>query len=182
MINSLFSGIKLLTALLAIYYSSVDVMGQVASVTSPNNKITVSLVGKDVKKAGAWHLRVTYSNDGNITEVIPQINLGLSRSDQHFLDELSFKRAGRTVLIKEEYKAITGKRSLCTNTANEVTVSFENPSKAKMNLIIRAYNDGVAFRYEFPERSGTYKMLDEFTAYNVSDSTKRWLQRFQFVA
>ncbi len=178
MINKTFPALKLFAAFMIIVFSYADVTGQVVSVTSPNNKITVSLVGQDARKSGSWHLRVTYSNDGNITEVIPQINLGLSRSDQLFHDELSFKRAGRPLLIKEEYKAITGKRSHCINTANEVTVSFENPSKAKMNLIIRAYNDGVAFRYEFPEKSGTYKMLDEFTAYNVSDSTRRWLQRF----
>ena len=41
------------------------------------------------------------------------------------------------------------------NAANEVVVSFENPSKAKLNLIIRAYNDGITFRYEFPEKQGS---------------------------
>ncbi len=34
-----------------------------------------------------------------------------------------------------------------------VVVSFENQKKSKLNIIIRAYNDGVAFRYQFPERA-----------------------------
>ena len=47
-----------------------------------------------------------------------------------------------------------------------------------MNLIIRAYNDGVAFRYEFPEKEGSFVMNDELTAYSITDSTKRWMEKF----
>jgi hypothetical protein len=47
-----------------------------------------------------------------------------------------------------------------------------------MDLIIRAYNDGVAFRYEFPEKEGTFVIKDELTAYSIPDSTKRWLEKF----
>jgi len=110
--------------------------------------------------------------------VIPRIDLGLSRSDQDFLNELKFLKAGKPALVNEQYTAIHGKRSQCSNSANEIVVSFENPGKAKMSLIIRAYNDGIAFRYEFPEKEGTFVVKDELTAYSVPDSTKRWLEKF----
>ena len=99
------------------------------------------------------------------SEVIPQISLGLSRADQTFSKELKFLKAGKPVLIDENYTAVHGKRSQCRNTANETVVSFENPAKAKMNIIIRVYNDGVAFRYQFPEKAGSFVMNDELTAY-----------------
>jgi alpha-glucosidase len=77
-----------------------------------------------------------------------------------------------------KYTSLHGKRSLSTNSANEVVVSFENPSKAKLNLIIRAYNDGVAFRYEFPEKEGSFTVKDELTSFTIPDSAKRWLEKF----
>ena len=75
---------------------------------------------------------------------------------QHLLSRFAKQRRvfyiEEPILINEEYTALHGKKSVCANSANEVVVSFENPSKAKLNIIIRAYNDGIAFRYEFPEK------------------------------
>jgi hypothetical protein len=104
--------------------------------------------------------------------------LGLSRSDQDFSKELKFLKAGKPLLVTEQYSALHGKRSQCNNLANETVISFENPGKAKLNLIIRAYNDGVAFRYEFPEKEGSFVVKDEFTSYSIPQSAKRWLEKW----
>jgi len=168
-------GLNLLTICLLL--SSIA-SGQMAMVKSPNAMVEVNLFNIENSDIGNWHLKVDYIGVDKVSEVIPQIELGLSRSDQDFFKELKFLKAGKATLVNEQYTAIHGKRSLCSNSANEVVVSFENPSKAKMNLIIRAYNNGVAFRYEFPEKEGTFVVKDEFTAYSVPDSTKRWLEKF----
>jgi len=152
--------------------------GQKTSIKSPNNKVEAALFSSSNTDLGSWYLKVNYSNGSQSFEAIPKIDLGLSRSDQDFSNELKFLKAGKPTLVSEQYTAIHGKRSKCSNQANEVVVSFENPSKAKMNLIIRAYNDGVTFRYEFPEKEGTFVVKDEFTAYSVPDSTMRWLTKF----
>src|SRR5690606_6088060 len=106
------------------------------------------------------------------------IYLGLLRSDQDFSTELKFIKADKPKLIKEEYTSLYGKKSQRSNSGNELVLYFENPSKAKLNVIIRAYNDGVTFRYEFPEKTGTFKIKDELTAYKIPDSTSRWLEKF----
>lgn len=153
-------------------------ISQTVSVVSPNNKISVSLFCEQNKTVGNWYLRVNYTGNGKALEVIPTINLGLLRSDQDFYANLAFLKAGKPTVVNENYTVLHGKKSVCTNSANEVVVAFENPSKAKLNLIIRAYNDGVAFRYEFPEKEGTFVVKDELTSYVIPDSTKRWLERF----
>jgi len=119
-----------------------------------------------------------YLNNGKTSEVIPQITLGLIRADQDFSKDLKYIKAGKTVPINEKYQASHGKRSQCSNSANETVVFFENPGKAKLNLIIRAYNDGVTFRYEFPDKEGSFVVDDELTAYCIPDSTKRWMEKF----
>ncbi|GAA5030974.1 alpha-glucosidase [Marivirga lumbricoides] len=151
---------------------------QKASVSSPNNKIKVNLINSQNADRGTWHLKIDYLQDNNLSEIISQINLGLSRSDQDFLNELKFIKADKPVLIKEAYSSVSGKSSQRSNLGNEVVLYFENPSKSRLNIIVRAYNDGVTFRYEFPERKGTFTIRDELTAYKIQDSTSRWLEKF----
>lgn len=145
---------------------------------SPNQKISVALFNMQNNETGSWYLQVNYSENGKMSEVIPRIDLGISRADQDFSKELKFLKAGKPLFIDEQYTALHGKRSLCTNQANEIIINFENPSKAKLNLILRAYNDGVVFRYEFPEKEGSFVVKDEFTSYSIPGDTKRWLEKW----
>lgn len=156
----------------------VSAHSQKLTIVSPNQKINITLFNQQNAEKGEWYLKASYNNKGNVAEAIPRIDLGLSRSDQDFSKELKFLNASKPVVITEQYEAIHGKKSLCTNTATEVVVFFENPSKAKLNVIIRAYNDGVTFRYEFPEKQGTFVMKDELTAYTVSRQTTRWMEKW----
>lgn len=150
---------------------------QRVTVISPNQEIIVMLYNQQNTDVGEWYLKVTYNNNGKICEALPQIKLGLSRSDQDFSKELKFLKAGKSILINEQYTALHGKRSHCRNSANETVISYENPGKAKLNLIIRAYNDGVAFRYEFPEKEGSFVVKDEFTSYSIPEETGRWMEK-----
>lgn len=165
----------LLSACLVLAYS---VFGQKVGVKSPNNKIEVSLINENGSATGSWCLEIKYLSDNKTSVVIPKVDLGLSRSDQDFSSQLKFIKAGKPSFVSEQYTVIHGKRSSCSNVANEVVAEFENPGKAKMNLIIRAYNDGVAFRYGFPEKEGRFVIKDELTSYSIPDSTKRWLEKF----
>ncbi len=153
-------------------------IAQKVTVQSPNQKINIELFSEKNTDFGEWYLKTSYNNNGKISEAIPRIDLGLSRSDQDFLNELKFLKAGKSILINEGYTALHGKKSVCKNSANEVVLSFENPSKAKLNVIIRAYNDGIAFRYEFPEKQGTFKVKDELTSYSITKETLRWMEKW----
>ena len=161
-----------------ILLSTITVFSQKITVNSPNKKINIALYNTKNGDSGEWYLKVSYTNNGKASEAIPQITLGLSRADQDFSRELKFLKVSKPLLLNEQYKALHGKRSQCGNSANETVVSFENPGKAKLNLIIRAYNDGITFRYEFPEKAGSFIMNDELTTYSIPDSTKRWMEKF----
>jgi len=157
---------------------TLSAFSQIVTVISPNQKINVELFNLQNAVVGQWYLKVNYLNNGKICEAIPKISLGLTRADQDFSKELKFLKAGKAQLINEQYVALHGKRSHCTNSANETVVSFENPGKAKLNLIIRAYNDGVAFRYEFPEKEGSFVIKDELTSYTIPSRAKRWMEKW----
>jgi len=151
---------------------------QNVTVQSPNEKIVVSLFSQHANTLDNWYLKITYADSGQVTDAIPRVDLGLSRQDQDFVKELKFLKATKPIVINEQYTALHGKRSACKNTANEVTVSFENPGNAKLNVIIRAYNDGVTFRYEFPEKKGSFKIKDELTSFTIPEETMRWMEKW----
>ncbi|MBN1927543.1 MAG: glycoside hydrolase family 97 catalytic domain-containing protein [Prolixibacteraceae bacterium] len=162
-------------SVLLFLFLAIDCYPQNLSVSSPNQKVEISVIMQD---ANSWCLKVYYNSEVERTEAIPEIKLGLLRSDGDFSKNLTFIRKSKTISINESYTSLLGKRSQCNNKANEMVVSFENRQKSKMNLIIRAYNDGVTFRYEFPEKEGDFVINDELTSYSIPDSTERWLEKF----
>ncbi len=170
--------LKSLVLLLSVFLVSVDSYSQTLGLKSPNEKIQVDLFNEQAMDNNSWFLRVSYIVEGKVSEAIPRVDLGLLRSDGDFSKDLKLVKLGKSRLINEAYDALYGKRSHRTNQANEVVVSFQNDNKSKLNLIIRACNDGVTFRYEFPESSGSFVIEDEITAYTIADSTSRWLQKF----
>lgn len=170
--------IKYKTFMALLFLSAMPVFSQKVSVVSPNNRITVDLINRQNTDSGEWFLKVSYNDKNTTSTVIPEIVLGLTRSDQDFSKDLKLLKTGKQVLINERYNLLHGKRSDCSNSANETIVFFENSQKAKLNLIIRAYNDGIAFRYEFPDKEGSFIVRDELTSYNIPATAKRWLEKW----
>lgn len=138
--------------------------------TSPNNDIVVNIVDQ----AGTLMYDVSYKKK-IIVESSP---LGIERDDQLFSGNLKFTKETKKS-VRESYNLLVGKRLNCENTANELILTFENSSGAKMDLIFRAYEDGVAFRYHFPENDNTQrKILKEFSGFKIPVHAKAWIQPY----
>lgn len=74
--------------------------------------------------------------------------------------------------IDETYELAVGKVSSARNHCNELVVPLQEKTAPGrlINLVVRAFNDGVAFRYEFPEQEkwNSYIMYDEKTQFNLN--------------
>ena len=144
--------------------------------SSPNAKIEVNLRQTDAK---SWYLSLYYNGLNGKSEVFSAVNLGLERQDASFRQHLKLEKLGKKRFFREEYVVLHGKRKNRMNEANERTLYFRNSSGQRMNVIIRAYNDGVCFRYEFPDPAADRAVMkEEYTSYEVSSGTDRWMQRF----
>jgi alpha-glucosidase len=168
----------MLPAIHFFIFCAPAVFAQDQTLRSPNGKIIVALVSAQSSGTGDWYIKVSYQENGKLTEAIPRIDLGILRNDQDFSKDMRLLKKGKPVLIREQYNALHGKRSVCSNTASEVEFFFGNPGKGRCHLIIRAYNDGVAFRYVFPEKQGSYLVKEELTAFHIPKETKRWMQQW----
>jgi alpha-glucosidase len=74
----------------------------------------------------------------------------------------------------EEYDLVAGKTSHVLTRYKEVTISLQqiNGLKRKLHVIVRVFNDGLAFRYEFPQQPGIndLTLLEENTLFNLPDN------------
>lgn len=97
--------------------------------------------------------------------------LGFSFDNGEFGSNLKTGKVRRKS-IDETYELVVGKVSSARNHCNEMIVPLqekEAPGRL-INLVVRAFNDGVAFRYEFPEQEGwnSYVMYDEKTQFRLN--------------
>ena len=82
--------------------------------------------------------------------------------------ELSYKGD-----VADDYRMLSGKRLHCTNQARE----YEANLGENLRLVLRLYNDGIAFRYVL---SGLRNQVlpKEQTTYLIPEGTKRWMQQW----
>ena len=156
-------------------------MGYAQEVLSPNKKIkvVVEMQSSGQKGLGQVYFKVLYKSKGTYVEVLPASPLGILRADQQFVSNLKFIGGGKPVAVHDKYEMLIGKRRRCENFGTEKTLSYQNSTKQPLNIIFRVYNDGVAFRYAFPNQSdSSLSITDEATGYVIPQGTSRWMQPF----
>ncbi len=157
------------------------------TVASPDGQTTVTLslaAPGDEADYPANRARLYYEIQRGVgaarASVLPRSPLGVVRDDQAFLDDLQFSDAGSVQAIDETYRKPHGKRTVCRSQANQQSIAFANPAGAKVQVTLRVANDGVAFRYEFPEQDQTPRVVrTEATGFRVPDGARAWIQPYQ---
>jgi alpha-glucosidase len=143
-------------------------------VTSPNGKVRANIQRAD---DGKISYSVDYIDNFVPTVIIKSSPLGITRNDQDFTSNLTNETATNEI-IDDHYTMLTGKQSSLWNYANQLTLSFKNTNNAKLQIIFRAYDDGVAFRYIFPENTKQLvNITGENTGFSLPTGGKGWLSK-----
>lgn len=83
-----------------------------------------------------------------------------------------------TAIVNDPWKPLYGERSEIKSHYNGLILHFSRRDKSdyKMNLEVRAYNEGVAFRYYFPMHPEAiyHKVTDENTEFTFPEGTTAW--------
>lgn len=151
-------------------------------VLSPDAKIKVVVGFQPVCSEGTGQatFKVLYQKDNSYVEVLPSSTLGIVREDQRFDTNLRFLGETKPIRVHDKYEMQTGKRKHRENFGTEKTFNYQNASGQPLRITFCVYNDGVAFRYTFPNHSDTAVTIkDETTAYAISQGTKTWMQPYQ---
>ena len=136
--------------------------------SSPDGKLIVSI--DNVEPENQLFYQVSNRTETGEIVVISSSPLGIEREDQQFIEGLSFISASPVEVIDEKYSLLHGKRKDFRDFSNQLTLHFYNDQGSNLNLIFRAYNDGVAFRYNFPEEDEElYTVINEVTGFSLPE-------------
>lgn len=162
---------KNLTFLTAVGMFILSAPAGATVVKSPDGNVAV-----DVDVVGG---KPTYSMTYRSKPVIKPSTLGLELTDVPSLTD-GFVITGTSTDSKDEtWHPVWGENKDIRNHYNELLVELKQPSTGRMmNLRFRVYDDGMGFRYEFPQQ----KNLTYFTVKNektqfamTGDHTAWWI-------
>nr|WP_314839865.1 glycoside hydrolase family 97 protein [uncultured Flavobacterium sp.] len=142
--------------------------GYAQSIQSPSGKIAVNF---KLAANGQPSYSVNYKNKPAVLES----GLGIKLKDKPALDTNFDILDSKTSSFNESWKPVLGEQSSIKNHYNELTVSLLNKeTKVKMNIIFRVFDEGVAFRYDFPKQAelNYFIISDEVTQFNLTENNK----------
>jgi hypothetical protein len=140
-------------------------------VASPNEKIHLYF---QLDEAGT----PTYSVQLNARDVIKKSTMGFDFLDAEDMTNGFAIKHFEELMMNENWEMPWGEQRLVNNHFEELKVELQEKEEPKrlLNIYFRAYNDGVAFRYEFPEQEGLkeLKIVDELTKFQLTGDHKTW--------
>ncbi|MCA6422802.1 MAG: glycoside hydrolase family 97 protein [Flavobacterium sp.] len=119
--------------------------------------------------------RPTYSVTFNNKPVILQSALGIYLKDGSNLATNFSSNGIKNITFNETWQPVLGEQASIVNHYNEMTVALSQAdTNRKMNIIFKVYDEGVAFRYEFPKQKDLnyFIIKEEKTEFNLAGNHK----------
>jgi len=155
---------------------------QPKSISSPDGEIRIGLAIRERLEPYPCGNRLYYSVFFHGKEIILDSPLGLDFKDMPPLarDLVFAKEDSHT--ISETWNPVHGKSRPIVNHYNELDLCLEeaNPPERLLELIFRAYNDGVAFRYSLPQQPtvGEFRLISERSEFHFAANHTVWAAEY----
>lgn len=162
--------------LLCIVLLSLSANAKDVNITSPDGKITMSINVDSVLS-----YKVFYKNNSVIAESplgFELLNEKSMKNDFQLINKPEIKSAS------EEWTPIVRNKHEKVNISwNEIQLNLKekNDDKRRMDIEVRVYDDGVAFRYTLfgNMRPGNRKITRELTGFSIPSPAKGWIAEYQ---
>ncbi|THD33758.1 MAG: glycoside hydrolase family 97 protein [Flavobacterium johnsoniae] len=138
------------------------------TVQSPSKEIAVTF---KLTAEGRPSYSVNYKNKPVIKESL----LGIALKETEAL-ETGFEITNtQNKSVDESWKPVLGEQSVIRNTYNQAVFSLvQKATGRKLDIVFKVYDEGVAFRYEFPKQDklNYFIISDEKTEFNLAGNHK----------
>ncbi len=166
--------LALVCRVLAIIMGFVGV-ARAEEVRSPDGNVEIAFEARaDGARRGCLFWRVSYKGKTILTDS----RLGLALKGERNLDEgFAVKKVSRSSR-DETWKPVYGERSEIRDRYNEMAVDLRQTGEGgrALRLVFRVYDEGAAFRYEFPEERGRgeFTIEREDTEFCFAGNHRAW--------
>lgn len=119
------------------------------------------------------------------TSVIQQSIMGFELQNQPALKDGFAVLETKESAFYETWTQVWGEKKHIHNHYNELRVSLGEMTnlQRRLDIVFRVFDDGVGFRYEFPEQPNlqAFNIMDELTEFNLTgDHTSWWIGAYQW--
>ncbi|MBQ5380519.1 MAG: glycoside hydrolase family 97 N-terminal domain-containing protein, partial [Paraprevotella sp.] len=165
------------------------------SLSSPDGKYTINMDG--------MNYTITYNNK----VIVERSQLGVDIDNRLFESALAVPRGENEnwcsdlelkgeerITVDTTWTPLYGENNCIRDHYNQMVLHYEKGSNGQgvvsegydkrkyyaMDIVVRAYNEGIAFRYHFPEVSNNLflHIKDEFTSFRMPDGTMAWYEEW----
>ena len=150
------------------------------TLASPDGTLKVTFAVQPDSASGPAAGRLCYAVQSRGRNVLLDSPLGLEVKGSH---PLATGLAIRNVTRRdadETWQRVYGKRRQVHNHFNEMTLELEETAtlNRRLDLIVRAYDDGIAFRYRLPQAWGSFELAAERTAFVFPGDATVWAANY----
>ena len=138
------------------------------NIQSPSKNVSLDF---KIDQNGKPTYSVTYKNK----PVVLQSSLGIYMKDGSNLASNFSVDNTKKETFNETWKPVLGEQSSIVNHYNEMSIALSQAgTNRKMNIIFKVYDEGVAFRYEFPKQKDLnyFIVKEEKTEFNLAGNHK----------
>jgi hypothetical protein len=137
--------------------------------------------------SGHCKITVELKNDGSLSYdvlhngkiVLQNAPLGLRCNDQDFERALVLDSAGNATIHSEVYDLFSGAHTHVDHQVQQRELVFHNTNGASVAIDLAATEEGVAFRYRFPETNSNVRVVEsELTGFTLPLNARGWLQPY----
>jgi len=160
--------------LLFFILAGVIANAQTIELKSPDNKIIITIDNNE---------KLTYSVSYNGRIIITPSQLGFELKDEPAMTgNFSIIDKSETNFNETWIPVVKSKHAEIINNYNELQLTLKEKSDPvrQLELYVRAYNDGTAFRYRLSRsgKIGDRQIVRELTSFNIPDDPKAWVVEY----
>ncbi|MFM7017588.1 glycoside hydrolase family 97 protein [Flavobacterium sp.] len=152
-------------SLLVLFFCTIS---NAQNIASPSKNLILSF---QLTKEGTPSYSVQYKNK----TIVSESSLGIKLKETTSLDaNFKIDSIGQKS-VNEIWHPVLGEQSNVKNNYNQLKVSLsQTTTNRRLNIIFKVYDEGVAFRYEFPKQSNLnyFIISDEKTQFNLTGNHK----------
>jgi len=148
------------------------------TLVSPEGTVAVTVAQDSAGNPSAGETDLRFMATCGTDTAIEWSPLGLRMTEPALSGTFQFVSQSDTS-IDETYTMVSGKASRQRNRCNQLTLTFTAAGGVQVDCVVRAYDDGMAYRYRLHGARRAAAISEELSGFSMPQGSRMWIQETQ---